>query len=117
MLLGQLTDKLGIGIAVRAAKLVIEMTNVRFPPKLDQCMKHGNGVRAAGHADKQRFAGREQLQERLLNVREHDFNHRDTENTEVLRPLCLNYAGFISVTPPRYGASTSGNFRLPSACW
>ena len=31
--------------------------------------------------------------------------------------MWFNQAGFISVTPPRYGASTSGNVTLPSACW
>ena len=61
MPLGQLPDKLGIGVAVRAAKLVIEMTDMRFSPKLDQCMKQGNGVRPAGYADKQRFAGGKKL--------------------------------------------------------
>ncbi|MGD0016858.1 MAG: hypothetical protein ABSC38_05005, partial [Verrucomicrobiia bacterium] len=57
VLLGQLTDKLGIGIAVRAAKLVIEMTDMRRPPKTDQCVEQGNGICAARDADKQRFAG------------------------------------------------------------
>ena len=58
---GQLPDKLGIGIAVRAAKLVIEMTDMRTQTTDNQHIQQRHGVRAAGDADKQRFAGREEL--------------------------------------------------------
>ena len=42
----KLPHKLGIPIAVRAAQLVIEMTDVRLPADFDKDTEQGNGIRA-----------------------------------------------------------------------
>ena len=112
MLTGELPDKFSIGSARRAAKLMVEMSNVRPVAKVHQRIKHGNRICSTGDSGQKQLTGLHQCcftQSRQDAKRFCPF--------AALRLCVIHRYGLISAVPPMYGFRISGSFTLPSDCW
>src|ERR1017187_5867249 len=67
----ELTHKLGVGVALRPAKLMVQVNNVRTAARFHEHVKEYDGIRPARYADEKRLARLEHLRQSSLSFREH----------------------------------------------